>query len=211
MKPPVQRKAPRKSAARKTSNAAATGGVPLADLIVAAPNLVDPDFAGSRVTQWLAGSGAEARRSLKALLSDRPLVRTLLESLAENSPYLWELASREPGRLLRLLRANPEQYLEALLSQHSRAAAASKDEAEAMVQLRRMKGDAALLIALADIGGIWPVMRTAQALTDLADTAVDSATRFALAAFIPFFDVQCLGHEPTSLRCKYPCGKSCRG
>jgi glutamate-ammonia-ligase adenylyltransferase len=181
MKPPVQRKAPRKSAARKTSNAAATGGVPLADLIVAAPNLVDPDFAGSRVTQWLAGSGAEERRSLKALLSDRPLVRTLLESLAENSPYLWELASREPGRLLRLLRANPEQYLEALLSQHSRAAAASKDEAEAMVQLRRMKGDAALLIALADIGGIWPVMRTAQALTDLADTAVDSATRFALA------------------------------
>ncbi|MGB8104441.1 MAG: bifunctional [glutamine synthetase] adenylyltransferase/[glutamine synthetase]-adenylyl-L-tyrosine phosphorylase, partial [Pseudolabrys sp.] len=36
-------------------------------------------------------------------------------------------------------------------------------------------------IALADIGGVWPVMRAARALTDLADTAVDAATRFVLA------------------------------
>ena len=44
-----------------------------------------------------------------------------------------------------------------------------------------MKAEAALLIALADIGGAWPVMRAARALTDLADTAVDAASRFALA------------------------------
>jgi glutamate-ammonia-ligase adenylyltransferase len=47
--------------------------------------------------------------------------------------------------------------------------------------LRRMKSEIALLIALADIGGVWPVMRAARALTDLADTAVDAATRFVLA------------------------------
>ena len=47
--------------------------------------------------------------------------------------------------------------------------------------LRRMKAEAALLIALADIGGVWPVMRAARALTDLADTAVDAAARFVLA------------------------------
>ena len=38
-----------------------------------------------------------------------------------------------------------------------------------------MKAEAALLIALADIGGVWPVMRATRALTDLADTAVDAA------------------------------------
>ena len=53
------------------------------------------------------------------------------------------------------------------------AAAVSKDEAEAMRELRRMKAEAALLIALADIGGVWPVMRTAHALTELADAAVE--------------------------------------
>ena len=58
--------------------------------------------------------------------------------------------------------------------------AATKDEAEAMRLLRRMKAEAALLIALADIGGVWPVMRTTRALTELADTAVVAAVRFLL-------------------------------
>ena len=47
--------------------------------------------------------------------------------------------------------------------------------------LRRMKAEAALLIALTDIGGVWPVMRAARALTELADAAVDAAVRFSLA------------------------------
>src|SRR6185312_12396609 len=46
--------------------------------------------------------------------------------------------------------------------------------------LRGMKAEAALLIALADIGGVWPVMQAARALTELADTAVRAAVRFAL-------------------------------
>ena len=43
-----------------------------------------------------------------------------------------------------------------------------------------MKAEAALLIALADIGGVWPVMRATRALTELADTAVDAAVRYLL-------------------------------
>ena len=43
-----------------------------------------------------------------------------------------------------------------------------------------MKAEAALLIALADIGGVWPVMRATRALTELADTAVAAAVRFLL-------------------------------
>ncbi len=46
--------------------------------------------------------------------------------------------------------------------------------------LRRMKAEAALLIALADIGGVWPVMRATRALTELADTAIRAAVRFLL-------------------------------
>ena len=65
--------------------------------------------------------------------------------------------------------------------QPARAVAATKDEAEAMRLLRRMKAEAALLIALADIGGVWPVMRTTRALTELADTAVGVGGRFPAA------------------------------
>ena len=41
-----------------------------------------------------------------------------------------------------------------------------------------MKAHAALLIALADIGKVWPVMRVTAALTELADTALRAALRF---------------------------------
>ena len=46
--------------------------------------------------------------------------------------------------------------------------------------LRRMKSEAALLIALCDIGGVWPVMRVTAALTDLAVASVQAALRFLL-------------------------------
>ena len=49
-----------------------------------------------------------------------------------------------------------------------------------MQLLRRMKAEASLLIALADIGGVWPVMRVTAALTELADAAVGAAVRHLL-------------------------------
>src|SRR3981189_1485369 len=43
-----------------------------------------------------------------------------------------------------------------------------------------MKSEAALLIALCDIGGVWPVMRVTAGLTDLAVASVQSALRYLL-------------------------------
>ena len=182
MRPPVKKKAVRKKSARKPAAArAAPNGATLADRIVTAPRLAEPKAAKARIAEWLAGVQPAQAKSLKALLAARRTVATLLESLAENSPYLWELASRDPRRLLRLFDADPDRHLTSLLAEHSRAVAATSDEAEAMRLLRQMKAEAALLIALADIGGVWPVMRATRALTDLADAAVDAAARFVLA------------------------------
>lgn len=153
----------------------------LAERVATAPQLVDAGAARARVADWLSGIGDAEAAPLRELFAAHPTVNTLVESLAESSPYLWDLASREPGRLNRLLNADPDRHLAGLLAAHGAAAAASEDEATAMHALRRMKAEAALLIALADIGGVWPVMRATRALTDLADTAVDAATRFALA------------------------------
>jgi [glutamine synthetase] adenylyltransferase / [glutamine synthetase]-adenylyl-L-tyrosine phosphorylase len=181
MRPPAGGKASPKKEARKSSNAAAAEGAALAELITTASRLSDPHVAKLRVSDWLAGVPSADSKSLKSLFSRRPIIGTLLDSLAENSPYLWELVTREPDRFLRLLLANPEQHFAALLRDHGHRAAVSKDEAEAMRELRRMKAEAALLIALADIGGVWSVMRTAHALTELADAAVNGAVGFALA------------------------------
>ncbi len=175
----VMRKPPAKSGTRRALQHAS--GATLAERIVTAPILIEPKAARARLSEWLAGLPATQVKPLKALFDAHPTVSTLLQSLAENSPYLWELVASDPGRLLRLLCADPDRHLTELLAANGRAAAASTDEAEAMRLLRQMKAEAALVIALADIGGVWPVMRAARALTDLADSAVDAAAGFALA------------------------------
>src|SRR5665213_895559 len=182
MRRPAKKKAVRNKAARKPpATRKMPNGVTLAGRIATAPRLVKRKAAKARIADWLAGVPLAQAKSLKALLAAHPTLATLLESLTESSPYLWALASSDPGRLLRVLGADPDRHLASLLAGHSRAVAATTDAAKAMRLLRRMKAEAALLIALADIGGVWPVMRATRALTDLADAAVDAATRFVLA------------------------------
>ena len=182
-RPAGKKRIVRKKPARKPAGAkhAPNGGTALAARIVTAPYLVDAKVAQARVAVWLAGLPAAEAKQLKPLLGAHSTAGTLLQSLGESSPYLWELASGDATRLLRLLTCDPDAHLAALLAKSAAAVAATEDEAEAMRLLRRMKAEAALLIALADIGGVWPVMRATRALTDVADTAVDAAARFVLA------------------------------
>jgi glutamate-ammonia-ligase adenylyltransferase len=179
-----QAKKPKKSkkpSRKRTAKAAPASTGTLAERIITAPQLSDIKAARARIIEWLATLPVGLAKTLKAFLSKQPIVATLIDALGESSPYLWDLTSRDPERLLQLLNSNPDEHFAALLRDHGRAAASAKDEADAMQHLRRMKAEAALLIALADIGGVWPVMRAARALSDLADAAVDAAARFVLA------------------------------
>ncbi len=151
----------------------------LARRIVTAPQLVEPEAAAKRLGDWLdeAGPGsAELRR----LLSAHPKVRALLLGLADGSSHLWDFASADPARLATLLETDPDARLDAILADGAAAVVAVSEEADAMRLLRRMRSEASLLIALADIGGVWPVMRVTSALTALADAAVGAAVRYLL-------------------------------
>ena len=153
----------------------------LAAAIADAPQLADRKAAQARVAEWLGEHRPQrppARRS-RRLLAGAPKVEALLAGLADGSPYLWELVTAEPARLLALLQSDPDAHLADLLANTARPSR-HRRRSEAMRLLRRMKAEAALLIALADIGGVWPVMRTTRALTELADTAVGAAVRFLL-------------------------------
>ncbi len=162
-----------------------SGGGSLAARIVTAPLLIEPAAARTKLAGWLdrlaKSGGKPVHQRLSALVSAHPLVETLLASLSESSPFLWDLVTASPERFEALMANEPERHLDDLLATSGRAAAQCEDIDEGMRILRRMKAEAALLIALADIGGVWPVMRATRALTALADTAVDAAVRFALS------------------------------
>ncbi|MBV8751929.1 MAG: bifunctional [glutamine synthetase] adenylyltransferase/[glutamine synthetase]-adenylyl-L-tyrosine phosphorylase [Hyphomicrobiales bacterium] len=136
-----------------------------------------------KLADWLSEiRETDGGAALDALFAREPSQRALIERLAAHSPFLWQLASEDPARLLALLSADPDAHLSQLIERTTAAAAATADDAEVTRLLRRMKSEAALLIALADIGGRWPVMRVTRALTELADAAVTIALRHLLRA-----------------------------
>ena len=170
-----------KKAVKRKAKPAGEGGTALAEQVADAPRLVAPKESKARFSDWLTELGrTEQGKSLKRLIAGAPKVEALLTGLADGSSFLWDLVVANRGRMLRILESDPDTRLAALLSETARAVAATRDEDKAMQLLRQMKSEAALLIGLADIGGVWPVMRTTRALTELADTAVSSAVGFLL-------------------------------
>ncbi|HUD88993.1 MAG TPA: bifunctional [glutamine synthetase] adenylyltransferase/[glutamine synthetase]-adenylyl-L-tyrosine phosphorylase [Xanthobacteraceae bacterium] len=135
----------------------------------------------ARVSEWLASlKSAAAGKALKSLTAAHPALARLLAGIAEASPYLWDLVGADPARALRLLKSDPDRALEALLAKARRSVASARAPAQVMRVLRRMKAEAALLIALADIGGVWPVPRVTGALTAVAEMALGAAVHHLL-------------------------------
>src|SRR5207253_4787855 len=122
-----------------------------------------------------------AGTSLRGLFARHPTLHALMLGLADGSSYLWDLIRRSPERLVALLEAEPERRFDDILADAQRTLAAAHEEAEVMRVLRRMKADAALLIALADVGGIWPITKVIDLQTRLADTAVSTAVDYLIS------------------------------
>jgi glutamate-ammonia-ligase adenylyltransferase len=80
--------------------------------------------------------------------------------------------------LARLLAAPPQSTLDRVIA--DMAGRRDANEADLMRALRLAKREAALLIALADIGGVWNLVEVTQALSRFADGAVSCALRFLL-------------------------------
>jgi glutamate-ammonia-ligase adenylyltransferase len=152
----------------------------LAARFVDGPHVSVPDKAEQRLTDWLTDLAPEQAAAIDDLTVRFPLAKTILLGIAEASPYLFDLVRADSARAIRLFESEPEAYLARLIEKTCRDVSAASSEADVMALLRRMKSEAALLIALCDIGGVWPVMRVTAALTDLAVASVQSALSYVL-------------------------------
>lgn len=144
-------------------------------IAVVPPAGPDADIAASRLEDCLAGEGGAA---LAALFTEVPLARDFVLAVASNSAYLREAAFRDAGRLCRVLASPPDAVVDALIAT---LVPLTSDEAELKRRLRRVKAEAALAIAFADLAGLWELMTVTGALTRLADACLMAAVRFLLA------------------------------
>ena len=151
----------------------------LAARFAGGPHVSASSNAEQTLRDWLSELEPEQSAALDALL-EHPFAKTILLGIAEFSPYLFDLVRADAARLIRVLACDPESHLPSLIEKTTREVFAAAGETDVMHLLRRMKAEAALLIALCDIGGVWPVMRVTAALTDLAVAAVQAALRFLL-------------------------------
>ncbi len=121
----------------------------------------------------------EGARDLKAACDRYPAARQLLAGMRDGTQFLWRLVLQDPGRAAMLLSEQPHRRIERICA-IARDAAELETEAEAMRRLRRLRAEAALLIAFCDLGGLWTVEAVTRALSDFADACVSGAFGFML-------------------------------
>jgi len=149
------------------------------------PEPADPGLAALGMTRWRERAAeiddAALAAQMVALADDADGTR-LLASLFGNSPFLTLCCLREPGFLLRLARLGPDATFAEVAGGLNRDLSVDPDRGALMRRLRVAKRQAALLVALADIAGWWPLERVTAALTEVADASLGAAVRFLLRA-----------------------------
>ena len=107
-----------------------------------------------------------------------PRLHALIRGTAGCSPYLAGLIAREGAWLVPALN-DPEAAMADIIADLPDVPLDALPMA-----LRIAKGRVALITALADLGGVWPLMTVTTALTDFANTAVDASLKALVAAEI---------------------------
>ncbi|ADJ22950.1 (Glutamate--ammonia-ligase) adenylyltransferase [Hyphomicrobium denitrificans ATCC 51888] len=148
----------------------------LASRIVEAP-VSAPDGRGAERLSSLMTEAEANAPALAAVLRD-PKVADLLRGTFDGSLFLTMLATFDLERLGRVLTQVPEDHFAAMTRDLAQTMSAVPDMAAAKKVLRKYKTEVAVLTALADLGGVWPVMTVTRVLSECADAAVAAAVRF---------------------------------
>lgn len=121
--------------------------------------------------------------------------QTCIASLAGHSPFLARLIERDADALAALFELPPDDAFDALLN-HSVAAFQAAVGVEALgAELRIARRKAAVLIAMADHLGLWPVEKVTDALTQFADVAVQGAVNGLIRAAAAKDKIQIIDEE----------------
>ena len=146
--------------------------------IAAAPPIHDRERAASALADLARRCGEEPELATLGALIAEPPVHDLLAVIFGASPYLTSMIERNPASLFGSLSSVPEERFADLARDLATAVAAASTAGEALRALRLFKADIALLTALCDLAGVWPVMTVTRHLSEAADAAVAAAVGF---------------------------------
>ncbi|MEG6510070.1 bifunctional [glutamine synthetase] adenylyltransferase/[glutamine synthetase]-adenylyl-L-tyrosine phosphorylase [Methyloligella sp. 2.7D] len=152
---------------------------PFSQRIATYPITLDAERADDVLTSVCASLAKdEALQPAADLIERDEKVRTLLRGALTGSHYLASLARRDPAALADCLLLDPDSLFARNSTRFIAEMEAAATQKDAMRALRRHKLRTALLIALADLGGVWPTREVLRKLSVLADETVQQAVRF---------------------------------
>ncbi|MDF1749932.1 MAG: bifunctional [glutamine synthetase] adenylyltransferase/[glutamine synthetase]-adenylyl-L-tyrosine phosphorylase, partial [Alphaproteobacteria bacterium] len=109
-----------------------------------------------------------------------PRGRHFLNFIAAHSDFLNALIRRDADVFSDIVRHGPEQAVASRMAALPDLDDTATTDKAMMVELRRAKRAVALGVAIADLLGLWPLEQVTKTLADLADSALERASRFAL-------------------------------
>lgn len=138
--------------------------------------------SGKTGKRWLAEFLESVEGAAVApIVAAHPEAGALLAGIAEGSPYLRRIMTRWPEWLPDFLETPVEASLSRIIAD-THASARQPDFDVISRSLRHNRARTALLVAMADLGGVLDTVAVTEAITDFADAAVQAALRFGLNA-----------------------------
>ena len=128
--------------------------------------------------------------------------QSFLQSVAGASPYLRALILRDQDYVVKALEAPVERTLASVCAEIAQSSSAPS-QAHIMRDLRKAKDKAALLIALADLAGIWTVDEVTAQLTRLADVMLCATINWLLHDGEQSGKLRIVSRDNPSLNCGY--------
>ena len=104
-----------------------------------------------------------------------PVAQALLAALFGNSPFLSRCLLSETDAFLELLTQDIDSVFNNVVTAITPKALESLDEAGLMAALRRARRQVALIVATADVAGLWPLEKITWALSRFAEAALHAA------------------------------------
>lgn len=123
---------------------------------------------------WRKAMPDDDEALLAALLAEHINLAEFLANVFDGSPFLFDLARRDPSRLVRLLSQDPAHSFAGLIESLKPYSSGEHEEAELMQALRLARQEQALLIALADLGGCWDLTAVTEGLSHFAEAATQT-------------------------------------
>jgi len=156
----------------------------LVDRLTQAPPVSDPNRAGTGLAELVERVRGEPDAAALLPHLEKGMLRDLLLSLADHSPFLWQLVLSDPVRTASLALGAPEDIHSAIVDEQAslfrrvRSGEMTRDDVAG--EFRRNRNAHALLVAMADIGGLWGTEEVTQALSAFADASVSGGLNLIL-------------------------------